>query len=134
MPANFEHKIVFTPGYDRRDERPSYGQHPMHLAFVVVGEKGALVFDILTGWYPDHTQRGTPRVWGCYAHYHLDHDPLADEMSICDNCEWLHNKPCVSEQVLSSTSAESNKIFDTFITQGEAGIWPLLDALYMERM
>lgn len=51
-----EHKLVFIPAFDRTDSDPkkNYGVGCLELRFLVIGDKGATEFQLITNWYLPH--------------------------------------------------------------------------------
>lgn len=131
----FTRRISFTPGYQTNPDIPEKGQHPMHMAFILKSDKGALVFDINTGWYLAHKYRNQsrPSVWSLVAHRHLDSNPNADESDMCDHCD-LIDEPCVAENLYGLTSPVHDELFLTLLRDGEEVLWARLEAIYAERM
>jgi hypothetical protein len=134
----FERQIVFVPAYDRRNEKPNYGQHPMHMLFVLFRQdKGALVFDVNTGWYIDRTQKPVqiaPHYFEMSAHRYHDHNVHADEGDYKDNCEWLGGATCLSENLYGLTAPIHEDLWNTFLTEGQEALWKRLEQVYTERM
>ena len=54
-----EHRVEFTPAYDKRDPNPSknYGIHGVNMKLLVIGEKGVVQFVVCTNWHLPHVQR-----------------------------------------------------------------------------
>jgi hypothetical protein len=49
--STWEKRILFHPGYDRRDEIDGkHGAHNMVISFVLIGPNGAVSWDLNTGW------------------------------------------------------------------------------------
>lgn len=129
--SELTHHTYFTPAYDHRGD----GQHPMHIAFVVKGKAGALVFDINTGWYIDRSPSNSPahvRVWGLSRHRYLDADPLSDDFH--DNCGWLDGEPCVNDNPWGYIDQRLTALLDLFLREGPEPLFKQLDTIYKELM
>lgn len=124
--------IRFTPAYDHRGETPNYGQHPMHLAFILRGDKGAIVFDICTGWYIDKTARMRPDYYTVCAHDEVL-DPHFREEDLTEECGWLEGRPCLAELIYGFTSPKYEALFTGFLHHGEGWLWTELEKIYKER-
>lgn len=123
-------RLVFTPGWDERKTRPGGGgQHNMHLAFVLQGPRGALVFDLATGWYIDRVQSPNhPFPWGLVIHWHVEHDLHSNE--IRDSCDWLDGAPCVAQDLAGLSSPVLERLLTKLVSEGEEALWTELEVMY----
>lgn len=135
-----ERLIRTSPAYDRRDEPPNYGQHPLEIHFIVKGEKGALVFTVDTGWYIEALNKArldetfydlsTSVVTMCSFHApatianSVDKDPH-------EYCEWL-NEPCQAHTPFGYTGKALGDLFMTLVSEGLDALWLALEKHYEE--
>lgn len=122
--AELTREVKIVPGYDWRDRKPNYGQHPPKIFFIVKDEKGATVLQIATGWYIN-TPASDPH---CVlsVHRHLADDPTADESAIHEHCEII-NDACVGECYYASS-----KWLQGLKISGGDWLWRKLEAKHME--
>lgn len=137
-------EIKFTPSYDRRGEKPNYGQHPLVMFFVLTGEAGAIVMELNTGWYlseidswsrpfdMDFPKCKVPYVAEVYLHRHLtEADMQLDASEIHDDCGWLDGANCVTERIVGLI--DGAEWMKTLVAAGAVGVEAKMREFYWTR-
>lgn len=127
----YTREIIFVPGYDYRDdpEKKKYGQHCPEIMFIVRNGKGAVVFQVSTGWYKMFEAPGGP---SCRIAWHLPAsanpiDNLKHSQSEPTDCEIIKGK-CVG----SSCMDHDNKLYDTLRLKPQEEFWLALEKFHSE--
>lgn len=123
MENNLIHEVMISKGYDFRNRKPNYGQHPPEILFIVKGNEGAVVLQVNTGWYLDGSCN---KPWTqLVIHEALYRDPHADLDTIRDHCDII-GEACISRII----SSRNELWLEGLLTSGSQWVWNKLDAFY----
>jgi hypothetical protein len=121
--------IEFYPAYDKRHPDPfkNYGIGSVSILFLLKGDKGAVQFKLLTGWYLPELGIELDNPMPADLGYHSPIPIYDGQKSIPDNCEWLDGE-CYYD---GSTTA-SERIYEILLKEGSDGVWRELEKYYEE--
>lgn len=123
-----ERIVKFSPAFDKREETPNYGHHPMHIHFAVRGERGVLVFDICTGWYIDSRHDYPPE---CYAFcWHVYPTNPHVDLDQVQPCKWLDGEECVCITHMAHVSNHAKELLQGFLANGDNWLFEQLEYNY----
>ena len=133
---NFEKKIQITGAYDKRHHDPNqnYGIHGMDIRFLLIGDKGAVQFLVMTNMFLPHVsdeiwdgERGTYNRFkpiGADIGYHSKEPGYeGHEASECDlfgSCYY------------DGSSLQADEFMPTFLAGGDKVVWEMLEKRYKE--
>lgn len=129
-------KISFNPSWDKRNTVPgkNYGVHGVEMIWTLTGSKGAIQWEVFTGWMlkslrnenPEYYGFESSSVSGAFVAFHSK-KPLHKGDSVSQKkCEFLGNKPCYSN--MSCMAAD--EILEILIEKGEDAVWLELEDYY----
>ena len=138
--ASLERKFEVTPAYDKRSK--GYGQGCATMTFYVIGEKGAIQFKLMTGWYPDTIKQTSHTDWSDWGEldirreehmvpmpmdlgYHSPTPRYESQTLMDENCFLLHG-PCYYD----GSGLNANKPFSILVHEGTEGLWKFLEMYY----
>ncbi len=146
-PTTFERRVKFTPSYDRRnaDRSKDYGIGAIRIWFYLIGEKGAVQWQIGTNWFVPSAQQHLravdpgrslanslggneyqPQAWDLGYH---SPEPLYDYQreSGCSqtNCDVLGG-PCYYD----GSSLNAERLIIPFLEGGDEAVWRELEDYY----
>lgn len=140
LPEGFRTEInVNKPAHEQRHDDPSkdYGIGCAHMVFRLIGPKGAIEFDVFTGWYLAHVaERLRREPVGHYkgarhaleghagATYFHQHTPMWDDQEP-EDCKLLGG-PCYCD--VGYTIGDD--LWEGLVTGGEPGLWKRMKALH----
>ena len=134
-------EIKFDPAFDCRDPDPSknYGVHGVTLHFYLIGELGAVQFNLFTNWQLPHVTEESKgkirfdgdRHWLCRPipadlGYHSPIPKYDGQEPISDSCELLSGRPCYYD----GSSLNADPVYQTLLEEGDAGVWRTLEKYY----
>lgn len=97
---NYTCEVLHFPGFtkplDPQDSRAKYGQHCLELGFVCKNGRGAVVLQVMTGWYPFTGvigESGHYNVRMCW-HLPVPTNPLEYADQTVQNCNII-NQQCI---------------------------------------
>lgn len=129
----YERQIKLIPGYDHSDDpdpkQRKYGQHCPEFMFIVKNGRGAIVFQVSTGWYKMHKEASGA---SCRLAWHIpaSANPLENlKHSVVGpvDCEIIGQK-CVG----SSCMDHDNKLYDLMRLGPLEDFWQALEAKHKE--
>lgn len=141
------HHTIWRPAYDRRDPNPSknFGIHNMEVTFIVKGPKGAVQWQISTGWFLASSREDVARMnedfyrkhgyrmsngkacpWPTDLGYHAKLPAYEGQTRLRDECEWTGGGACYYD----GSSLNAILPLEGFLSQGEDYLWPKLEAYY----
>lgn len=138
--SELEHKITFSPGFDKRDDDPAknYGISAVQIFFYVIGKHGAIQWAIGTNWYQqtarEHlarfpsTRPEALRPTGWDLGYH-SRKPMYDDHTPIKSCHIIDDGECYYD----GSSLNADLLIEGFITGGLDWLWPKLEAEYRFR-
>ena len=140
-----ERLIRTSPAYDRRNETPNYGQHPLEFHFIVRDERGALAFTFVTGWYIEEMRQAQIGESGSFREHRSSeycrlslHVPATLENSVDhdphENCGWLNGDSCQASEPFGGTGEAIGDLAMTLITEGLDGLWRAMEKHFEELM
>lgn len=135
-------KMEIEPAWDKRNPDPSknYGINCAMLKMSITGDKGALEFQMFTGFHLPHNEKEllerckikssliklyfTPNARHLVFHYR---EPGAGHMSeSIDSCSFLGGAPCYGDY--SDEYAEI--LTKTLIEEGSEKVWKIMETIY----
>lgn len=128
--TKFTKKVIFEPAFDKRDPDPKkdYGIGSVRLIFILKGEKGAVQFALLTGWYLPHIQANRiayNKPLGCIdCHSYVkrfDYQILHE-----DCCVLTDAKGCYCD----GSSVAGFDFYAILLEDGSKGVWRELKSYY----
>lgn len=90
--------VMHFPGFempdDPKDPRARYGRHCLELGFVCKNGRGAVVLQVMTGWYPAAGIIGEARHFSARMTWHLPlpNDPTKYDASSVSDCSIINQK------------------------------------------
>jgi len=126
-----EKRIIFSPAYDKRGEKPNYGCSSMRIDFILMKEGvGAVEFELRTGWYLKSAQDAgaanykhsgsQPEVRSIGYHSYLPrydgHAPIGGACSIL-------NGTCYHD----GSSIRDEDWLENFLAKGDEWVWEMLE-------
>lgn len=139
---DFARRVNLSPSFDRRDPRPSvnYGIGEVRMWFYLIGRKGAVQWQIGTGWYCNSAERHLrsfpddpggyrdesryrPRAWDLG--YHAREAQYDGQTVVDQDCETIGG-PCFYD----GSGLNAELLLDGFLEGGERFLWPALEAYY----
>lgn len=134
-----EFKVITFNGYN--GPRDQMGQCSVELVFSVRGEAGAIVWRLATGITPKgptpngydflyDVNLGRPSDMGLSFHAELTPETALDiEASLCEKCDYLEGRACVSTYL---TGLAGKELFPAFACEGFDGVRKILEKKYGE--
>lgn len=134
----FKKTIKFLPAWDLRET--GHGIGAARISFALIGKKGAVTFQLGTGWYLPQNREYTvknPFITEFIAKpfiYDVGYHSLrpkykGDLEDKHTRCCFLNGKDCYYE---SSSYHHQEEVFDMLISEGSSGLWKLLEEEYRE--
>lgn len=131
------------PAYDKRAE--GYGQGCAEMTWYVIGPKGAIQFNLLTGWYPHIIKKTTFDDWSDWAELRVrdpePHDkpmpadlgyhsytPMYEGQDLMTGECHLLKAPCYYD----GSGLNANKPFSILVHEGGDRLWEFLEGYYYE--
>jgi hypothetical protein len=132
----FKKEIRFTKAWDRNNPPDGakagedYGIHGVEIYFVLTGDKGAVVFQLMTGWNIDESDTQKGYAIGCYPMatdlgYH-SFKRKHDYQTKRENCAFLGDKPCYYD----GSSLNAEPVLAMLIKDGTDVVWKELEDYY----
>lgn len=133
---NFERRVEFSPAYDKRDPDPkkNYGIGSVNIRFVLIGDKRAVQFYLMTGsWVLPHVAEEykakglVSEVLPADLGYHSPVPMYDGHDSITENCEYIGG-PCYYD----GSGLAANRIWKVLLEEGDKGVWRELEEYYLD--
>lgn len=128
---------MFTPAFDKRNPDPhkNYGIHCVDMYFVVKGKKGAVSFQIMTGWFLEKNRdanegmRHFPIAADILTHSIVNYEKLQEgnHHPVC----MFTGKGCYSNM---HSLLWAEQVFNEFCEKGEKYLWGELEKVYREEL
>jgi len=151
MSDNLQRIVEFSPAFDKRDPNPrkDYGVHGVELLMLVLGEKGAIQFKLITNWMLPHVQIEQDERTLQKAHtglldkydlsalyhpmpadlgYHSKVPIYEDQEPLTDDCKWTGGV-CYYD----GSGLNAEPVFELLLTKGSDAVWKLLEERYYEQ-
>lgn len=133
--GRFKRKIVFMPAFSWRSDTPSrdYGIGAMRMWFVLIGDKGAVQWQIGTDWHIEKARaalNGKPPIWDPYKPtgydlgYHAP-EPQFDGQNSAP-CDILSGGTCYFD----CSYVAADRLIEGFLNGGDDWVWNRLEAYY----
>lgn len=156
MSEVFEKIVNFTPAFDGRPgsfqewrtagmkpsdgtSKTNYGIGGVDIHFVLKGSKGAMVFSLLTDWYPPHVQDEQQiksqqhfihKPFGSGVDYHSPKPRYEGQRASPGECKYV---PKGCSCYCDGSSLLAQEWVDTILLkEGSEGVWKALEARYYE--
>lgn len=151
MNKDLDHKIVFSPAWDRTDPDPkkNYGVQDVVIFFLVIGEKGITEFQLSTGWHlsvvEDRREKWYLEHW--WNHKSASRDLWRLSFPV-DVCRWSKTKLSEDDIEMSGISRvfdggicyygyryenpSPEDVYQALVTKGDDGVWNILEKYYCE--
>lgn len=133
--------IRLYPAYDKRHSDPNknYGIHGVDLKFVLMGESGAVQFNLFTNWQlphvtKEHLTKATnserdielffmpmPADLG----YHSKVPHYSSQLTMSENCEFTGGV-CYYD----GSTLNAERVYDILLEEGSDGVWKELEEYY----
>jgi hypothetical protein len=132
--GDFERQIAFKPGFDWRteDSNRNFGISAMRLWFILIGDQGAVQWQIGTDWFPESARRHLsnfsqepkfkPDGWDLGYHSKV---PMYDGQST-HACDTLSDGKCYYD----GSGCNADLLIEGFLNGGDEWIWNRLEAYY----
>lgn len=142
----FERKFEITPAWDKRSSDPNknYGIGAATMRFYIIGEKGAVQFTLMTGWYPHIIKKTTFDDWSDWNQLRISiqpHDepmpcdlgyhsrvPRYEGQTLMDDTCPIINGPCYYD----GSGLNAYKPFSILVHDGSERLWEFLEHYYRE--
>ena len=121
MRPKFTREITFAPAYDSRDQNRGIGA--AIAIFILRGPKGAITWDLSTGWYRHTDEVEPPTPMGIDYHKPRRRKPGEE---VGKGCAALQGRPCKSEG-----TACSEHVYYRLLQDGTDGVWEELEKYYV---
>ena len=135
--------IELYPAYDKRNSDPSknYGIHGVDLKFVLVGESGAVQFNLFTNWQLPHVTKefmekttNNKRDIDLYfmpmpadLGYHSKIPHYEGQLTMSEDCEFTGGI-CYYD----GSTLNAERIYDVLLKEGSDGVWRELEDYYKD--
>jgi len=139
--TDFVRSVRFRAGYDcknvpcKHEVKGEHGIAGVEMTMILLGEKGATQFKLLTNWYPStvsmpswmtaHDYRGTPADLG-----HHWFTPTYEDEWHSDYCDILHPDEPEKGCYYDGSGVAADRVFERLVDDGEDGVWDELERLY----
>lgn len=133
--GDFERQILFKPGFDwrrRGDAKRDYGISSMRMWFILIGERGAVQWQIGTEWFPDSARQHL-------SHFHNEpkHQPTGWDLGYhsktphyegqeAGDCDCLPEGKCYYD----GSGLNADLLIEGFLNGGDDWVWNRLEAYY----
>ena len=132
--GEFERRIMFKPGFDWRRSESSrdFGIGSIRIWFVVIGEKGAVQWQIGTDWYPESARHHL-------SHFHREpkHKPDGWDLGFHSKAQMYEGQEPHECDVLpdgkcfyDGSTTNADLLIEGFLNGGDDWIWNRLEAYY----
>lgn len=134
--GDFERLIMFKPGFDWRtdDNHRNYGIGSIRLWFALIGEKGAVQWQIGTDWFPEsarhhlahfsHAREAKHKPEGWDLGYHSKAPKFESHQA--RECDMLPEGECYYD----GSGLNADLLIEGFLNGGDDWVWNRLEAYY----
>lgn len=127
----FRRAMIFVSAYDGRHEPQNYGVHCADFCFVLVGEHGAISFEMFTGWHLPHVaERIEEGPTGAAVNRHSPRPPrwaeADDWVGGPNDCDWTDTGKCYSD----GSNLAGDDILVALVGEGWEAMWRELRSWY----
>lgn len=134
----FKREVIFFPAFDKRDPNPSknYGIGNANVLFVLKGKKGAVTFEVSSGWYlPQQVAEHGQKPWsqwqpsGSSIAYH-SRKKRYEEQHFRTDCAFVGGKRCYSD----ASYCYADDIFKILVAERSEPMWRKLEEFYQSSL
>jgi len=133
---NFIKEVTFSPAWDKTN--PTINRHCVEIIFLLKGEKGAIQFLLLSGWFlPESEQAFNHMIingqfnpfkpFPADLGYH-SYIPMYKKHFPEENCAFLDGCRCYYH----GSSLMAQRVYDRLLREGDKGVWDELEKSYQD--
>ena len=154
MKEKYEKWIEFSPAFDKRhkDPKKNYGIHCVTVKFILRGKKGAVQFELFSGWFlPEiaiENKNMGVNLWESYPMatdlgFHSYVPRYKEQSMITEKCPILHDKPCYYDgfelfsgwflpeiAIENKSGLNARPIMERLLREGHEAVWEELEEYY----